>query len=275
MLIVMLILNSLKIRIEVEINKQLGNNMITMEDQLVDALIHYDEDSEDFIKDICEELDIDLYVPRIVIIVSNKSTRKFTINSNRLLFNRQDLVSKIDKDSYVIFKKYTKLLEMESFQNEMDIFINSLKESFDLCARYFISIPQENYKLLSTCYRQCRFLERNIKNSGDIIYFKDYFEQYFMAQVSLQEYEALFFMYNQLSFNIKEFVDIFDAMIQNDFNISQTSKNLFMHKNTLIYKINKYRKIFGIDFIGEHKNRMMLSYWLFWMKKSIKKLEDR
>ncbi len=276
-MVCMLILNSLKIRIEVEINKQLENNMITMEDQLVDALIHYDEDSEDFIKDICEELNIDLYVPRIVIIVSNKSTREFTIDSNRPLFNRQDLVSKINKDSYVILKKYTKPLEMESFQNEMDVLINSLKESFDLCARYFISIPQDNYKLLSICYRQCRFLEKNIKNSGDIIYFKDYFEQYFMSQVSSQEYEALFsfFMYKQLSFNIKEFVDIFDVMIQNNFNISQTSKDLFMHKNTLFYKINKYRRIFGIDFIGEHKNRMMLSYWLFWMKKSIKKLEDR
>lgn len=37
------------------------------------------------------------------------------------------------------------------------------------------------------------------------------------------------------------------SFIENDLNISKTSSNLFLHRNTLIYRLEKIKEIFGLD----------------------------
>lgn len=44
-----------------------------------------------------------------------------------------------------------------------------------------------------------------------------------------------------------------DALYENNFNISQAAESLFLHKNTLIYKLKKYEETFQIDIRGDFK----------------------
>ena len=44
-----------------------------------------------------------------------------------------------------------------------------------------------------------------------------------------------------------DMVDTIKAFFENDLNISQTSKKCFMHRNTLIYRLNKIENITGLN----------------------------
>ena len=57
-------------------------------------------------------------------------------------------------------------------------------------------------------------------------------------------------------YDLKNFVKIFEdrelmstlsSLFKNNLNVSQTARALFMHRNTLIYRLNKVRSATGLD----------------------------
>ena len=57
-------------------------------------------------------------------------------------------------------------------------------------------------------------------------------------------------------YDLKNFVKVFEdrelmstlnSLFENDLNVSKTARALFMHRNTLIYRLNKVRSVTGLD----------------------------
>ena len=45
----------------------------------------------------------------------------------------------------------------------------------------------------------------------------------------------------------KELIECINAFFKNNLNISETSRNAFLHRNTLLYRIDKVHKITGLN----------------------------
>lgn len=58
--------------------------------------------------------------------------------------------------------------------------------------------------------------------------------------------------------DVDEMVDICDKLFVNDFNLTQAADDLFLHKNTLIYKLKKYEEVFQIDVRGSFQGKVLL-----------------
>ena len=272
-----LIANSLKMRIEVELNKKLENKTNTMEEQLVSELLHISEKGTKSIQRLSKDLGCDLNVVRGVILIKNQgSRRKFQMNGGYSAFKKEDLVAKIDENHYVILKAYEHAEDPLAVRKEAEKVIRAIKNEFGLLAHYFVSVPQDKFSRLATAYEQCTFLEENRDPSEEVVFIGDHLKEYFMSLIPKDKYEGVFetAAYKAMAENSDEFVNIFETLIQNDFNITQTSKALFMHKNSLIYKINKYRQQLHEDIIGSQESRAMLSYWIYWLKRNGKGWEE-
>lgn len=48
-------------------------------------------------------------------------------------------------------------------------------------------------------------------------------------------------------FENKDLIETIDAFMENNLNISETSRNMFMHRNTLLYRINKIRRVANLN----------------------------
>jgi DNA-binding PucR family transcriptional regulator len=48
-------------------------------------------------------------------------------------------------------------------------------------------------------------------------------------------------------FEDSELMSTFDAFLNNGMNISETARILYMHRNTLMYRLNKLKKMTGLD----------------------------
>ena len=59
--------------------------------------------------------------------------------------------------------------------------------------------------------------------------------------------------------DVSEMIHIADCLIKSNFNISQAADELFLHKNTLIYKLKKYEEVFDIDIRGSFQGKVLLS----------------
>lgn len=64
----------------------------------------------------------------------------------------------------------------------------------------------------------------------------------------LEEYKKYYTNANVLNFlHDEELVNTALSFFDNNLNISSTSKKTFMHRNTLVYRIEKIKKILGLD----------------------------
>lgn len=48
-------------------------------------------------------------------------------------------------------------------------------------------------------------------------------------------------------FNDSDMMSAIDCLFDNDLNVSQTARKMYMHRNTLIYRLNKLKEITSLD----------------------------
>ena len=73
-------------------------------------------------------------------------------------------------------------------------------------------------------------------------------------------------------FKDKDLTFSVDAFLENHLNISETSRNAFMHRNTLLYRINKIKKVTGLD-VRDFEDAVVFKF-LSDMYKDVYKIDD-
>ncbi len=72
-----------------------------------------------------------------------------------------------------------------------------------------------------------------------------------LAQLSKQQREQLVSGYNLMElarvFEDAETMETADCFLENGMNVSETARKLYMHRNTLMYRLNKIRNLTGLD----------------------------
>ncbi len=64
----------------------------------------------------------------------------------------------------------------------------------------------------------------------------------------LEEYKTILSNKNVMSFlEDQELTETIEKFFENNLNVCQTSKKTFMHRNTLLYRIEKVKKLLGLD----------------------------
>ena len=62
----------------------------------------------------------------------------------------------------------------------------------------------------------------------------------------------------------EELVESLRALFKNNLNISETSRNAFVHRNTLVYRLDKIQRLTGLD--ARNFNDAVSLYLYMWMK---------
>ena len=72
----------------------------------------------------------------------------------------------------------------------------------------------------------------------------------------------------------KEFITTTDTLIRNNYNIVRSSKELFVHKNTLMYRLTKIKNEFDIDPINSESDRSFIKIYNYYLKHKIETKGD-
>jgi len=131
------------------------------------------------------------------------------------------------------------------------------------------SLSTSNEQLRKT-YRMLIWLRDNadrLSRNAQVLFLSDYLSDYFMSMVPREAYADVFEGIESISKIDKvEFVAISDALIRNNFNLVKASQELFMHKNTVVYKLNKYKKLLSIDPMASSTDRSFMRYLSFYLR---------
>lgn len=254
---------SLVVRLMYEINQSKLNRKVTKDDELVKLLLNKDGFDRDQVLNLMNELEFDMTKAVVAIYVihnegfNNKDVMRLKMRSD----NKESIYSLLDDQSLLIFKTLPqKCSDENELKNYIDEYISSLRNWDINNCYYLIGTAQYNIRRYMFSFKSALWVKNNIHLTKEKpLFFIDYIDSFLLQKIPQNDIEDIFNFYIESNKNIdkEEFVEIAEKLYQNDFNLTQAANSLFLHKNTLIYKLRKYEEIFQIDIRGIFSGKIL------------------
>lgn len=196
-------------------------------------------------------------VPSCVMIINTESERiDEVINLLKTYSNdNMDFVVRLD-DSQCAFIKFNdeSAGEYQSYTEYADFFAQSVYEETGLVIKVSIGGTVKSVYDLSSSYTQALTAHRMataLNSKGEVHSFKEYILIKMLEDLpkfKLNEYlEILMDASAREIFTDEEMVNTAEEFLENSLNVSETSRNLYLHRNTLMYRLDKIEKKTGLN----------------------------
>ena len=235
----------------------------------IKALYNEKYDKGSFIKNIILDniLPNDIYVksnelhmvndePRAVIVAKFQGVSEvapYEIMQNILSENNKDYVINISEQDIVIVKEVAEGCTSEDLEEEAHCIVKQAQDDYAVKVLIGISPVVEKLKDLAKAYKEARTalevgkvfdIERTVISYenlgiGRLIYQLPTT----LCDIFLQEV----FKKGTLESLDRETLMTVQSFFENNLNVSETSRKLFVHRNTLVYRLEKIRKLTGLD----------------------------
>jgi carbohydrate diacid regulator len=197
-------------------------------------------------------------------------------------YNNQDIVFALDSTRILVFKVIT-VISVSNVKKLISLYaeeVDSLfKKYYDLGAEnmtavtYFVGSIQTTYEHYNKAFEHAVWLENYLDNTAERInYFLDYLMEYVSSQMSREALNGIFGIYNKsLNKNISRemFAETVQAFFDSNMNLDATAEKLFVHRNTVVFRLRKIKKLFGIEPVKNVRDAIMLFYLLYYYKNCV------
>lgn len=270
-----LLAESFKTRIMYEIEKEKELIEMSEEDVLVNKLISKNTKNYDEIFAVSKGLGIKANLPRVaILIINSQSLIKNEIRDLRYkISDKQTFYSQIDNNKLLIFKSINHQYDNLSIKEYLLDFVKEIQQWGFLNSRFIIGTIQDNFIDYIESYNCCEWLVNSFLLHDNIIYFDDFIGPYIFAKTNYKKLQSIFRYYsNKLTESEKkELISLTENLYISDYNLSQTADKMFIHKNTLLYRIKKYEDLLSLNLRQSFHGKMYLYFFSVYLKQEILK----
>lgn len=239
--------------------------------QIKNLLVAYKErfDKDNFVKNLLLDnlLLVDIYnrskklhiatdVNRVALIVETKHMKDnnaFEIVRSLFPSKTQDFITAVDEKNIIIVKELTETATMLEVEKIAGMIVDTLNSEAMSTAYVSIGTMVSDIKDVSKSYKEAKMA----LEVGKIFYTESHVVTYDKLGIGRLIYQLPMPLCKMFISEIfkKETPDSFDEetlitinkFFENSLNVSETSRQLYIHRNTLVYRLDKLQKNTGLD----------------------------
>ena len=239
--------------------------------QIQNLLVAYKErfDKDNFIKNLlldnllrvdmytrAEKLHIDTDVKRVVYIIETKHEKDTSaLETVRTLFanKTRDFITAVDEKSIILVKEVRGNESYEELDKTADVIIDMLNTEAMSAAHVAYGTIVNDIREVSRSYKEAKMA----LDVGKIFYSNKNVVAYNRLGIGRLIYQLpipLCQMFIKEIFEGKapddfddETLSTINKFFENNLNVSETSRQLYIHRNTLVYRLDKIQKTTGLD----------------------------
>jgi carbohydrate diacid regulator len=203
-----------------------------------------------------KKLHIETTAPRAVFLVEGKFDKDSIVTEIlKGIFSPQagDFITSVDEQSVILIKSIGKKDDNECLQTVADTIVTMLNTEALINVRVAYGTVVNELKDVSKSYKEAKMA----MEVGRIFYAEKNVVSYSALGIGRLIYQlpvnlCKIFIKEIFGDNIPEEIDeetmvTLNKFFENNLNISETSRQLFVHRNTLVYRIEKIQKSIGLD----------------------------
>ena len=183
-------------------------------------------------------------------------------------YSFQDIIAIARNDDIIMFKaineKPTDAIKDYKYVIDEYVkdFFKKLPEDLDVNKiSFFVGSLQTDVEKYRASYIHAQELAFLIKGKAGIYYFNDYILDYYRNLVTIKVYDNIFSTFEPLFTKEEKKIlsETVDALSKNNYNVVNSAKALFIHRNTLLFRLNKIKDVLNIDPISNSPDRRFLN----------------
>lgn len=269
---------SVEVMLEYEFYKYENMKKYNMREQLMHLILYSDNYVREDLNKYIVTLNLEEDMTRVPILIECKNARikeetlKELLEENRQ-FTRQDLLD-VTKEGYLIIFKAIDCPPsyiMQDYKYMVAEYLTSFLRYIrkkEIRAGIYIGPLQNDIMYYRQAYLNCLWMQKNIKKSGSF-YFYDYIVKYLESMAPISEFHTIFLMFKEkmgIKF-INNYLETMGALIENEYNMSKAADWLHVHKNTLVYRLDKIREILNMNPLSSNADREFMECFYYYLNR--------
>ena len=203
-----------------------------------------------------KKLHVEASVPRAVFLVETKTEKDGMVTEVlKGMFSSQsgDYITAVDESSVILIKSLEEGYTMDTLNQVADTIVDTLNAEAMLNVKVAYGAVVQELKDVSKSYKEAKMA----LDVGRIFYAEKKVIAYSTLGIGRLIYQlpinlCRIFIQEIFGDNIPEELDeemlsTINKFFENNLNVSETSRQLFVHRNTLVYRIEKLQKATGLD----------------------------
>lgn len=186
----------------------------------------------------------------------------------------QDFSAVLDETHLIVYKtvRFNGRKNFVDYKEELTEYLAHLQawlKQKSARAIFYVGSLQTSFTQYYYAYRHCKWLESHLHAPDGIIFFNDYVREYFRTLIPRQELQRAFLIYSQemSEDSRKQFTEMMRAFEETNYNLSESAARLYIHKNTLIYRYNKFKDMLGVDPLESSMDRGFMELLYMYLAK--------
>lgn len=267
---------SLETMLEYEEQNKKHYQQQNLSTRFVDGLLYQEEaDSEGELTAVSRQLGYDPALLRIPVLITLERPEDAYLlleqaRKNKIL-GTQDISAVTRNNNILIYLSFRgqQFNEYKYFVNTWLDKISGLFAQSDIACKYYVGSFQEKYCFYRQGFQHCRWLKKQCGDLTENVYFfYDHIGEYMRSIAPVYEINRIYeTVCNQFVHEKKaSIVELIETLSRNNYNLNDSSKELFVHKNTLIFRYNKIKDLFDVNPIQSTADREFLDWLVQYLK---------
>ncbi len=183
-------------------------------------------------------------------------------------YSSQDIITTARNNDVIIFKvvnsDFTEAIKEYRYTIEkyLKYFLESIPEDYNANKfSFFVGSLQNDISKYRISYSHAQQLALRVKKKEGIYFFNDNILDYYRNIVTIKVYDNIFSIYDSI-FNEEDKTMIYEtikSLSENNYNVVNTSKALYIHRNTVLFRLNKIKDALNINPIANAADREFLN----------------
>jgi carbohydrate diacid regulator len=268
---------------EYELQKENAIRAKLQWDSFLDCLLYKEPRNIYRIKKLSDDAGFEEKYPRIPIIIKSEAP----INPDKVVneiknlpsCNKQDIISALEPKRVLVFKTFFGLSVSET-KKYISLWADEISAAFSkiedintektAAPSFFAGTPQANFEYYNKSFQHAEWLENFLGNTAERVnFFVDYLMEYNASQLSKDMFDEIFNIYrNSIKKDTSKemIVETVQAFLDSNMNLNDTAAKLFVHRNTVVFRLKKIKKLFGIEPVKNSRDTILLFYLLYYFK---------
>lgn len=267
--------HSLEVMLEFELYKKNVSRKYTAKERVLKILFSDDYEYSD-LERVIRDTSLDIRAPRIPVLIEIEDSFRHASQ----LCHQIDQGTDASKQDLTGITNEGNIFLLKSVYGENNIIMEDYKYILGdslCCALHYIRSNNLKHSIYVgpiendiAYYRQaflyCRWMQNHIKQPGSY-YFYNYVVKYLETMASQNEFHAVFsYLKQELGEKfIESYVEVMDALVEKDYNLTKASSALHVHKNTLVYRLDKIRSILSMNPLSSSSEREFMECFYIYL----------
>lgn len=244
----------------------------TAQDRFVYALFSEKNTDREKLEGLANGLKINTHRVRVPIILFFGEPVQVDTLTDSLdgLLSSQDIVHQHSNQRVLICKDMgeARMDTLLSWREEMEQWLTEIGQRCSY-ANAYVGTAQCRLHYYRIGLNHCLWLEDSVAHTSKNLFFNDYLEKYLFSQISTQELHGIMNVYDHIlpAEEKNNILRIIGVLQHNNFNLVEASKQLYIHKNTLAFRMGKVKALLNVDPFKKNNDRMFLYSLYLYLKR--------